>query len=170
MKIDLHNHSKYSDGVLSVKELLNLAKEKKIDIMGLTDHDSVFGVDEAYTYGKEVGVKVLKGMELSTFHKGQTVHIVCYFKNNVIPKELYEFSQNIINTRLQRAHKMINKIKDYYKINIDEDFLFKNSCIVTRGNMYQCILHSNPDIDHTLAQQMISDDSPCYIPASKMKV
>lgn len=34
--------------------------------------------------------------------------------------------------------------------------------------MYQCILHSNPDIDHTLAQQMISDDSPCYIPASKM--
>ena len=63
---------------------------------------------------------------------------------------------------------MINKIKDYYKINIDEDFLFKNSCIVTRGNMYQCILHSNPDIDHTLAQQMISDDSPCYIPASKM--
>ena len=96
MKIDLHNHSKYSDGVLSVKELLNLAKEKKIDIMGLTDHDSVFGVDEAYTYGKEVGVKVLKGMELSTFHKGQTVHIVCYFKNNVIPKELYEFSQNMM--------------------------------------------------------------------------
>ena len=89
MKIDLHNHSKYSDGVLSVKELLNLAKEKKIDIMGLTDHDSVFGVDEAYTYGKEVGVKVLKGMELSTFHKGQTVHIVCYFKNNVIHNELY---------------------------------------------------------------------------------
>ena len=33
MKIDLHNHSKYSDGVLSVKELLNLAKEKKIDII-----------------------------------------------------------------------------------------------------------------------------------------
>lgn len=64
-------------------------------------------------------------MELSTFHKGQTVHIVCYFKNNVIPKELYEFSQNIINTRLQRAHKMINKIKDYYKINIDEDFYLK---------------------------------------------
>ena len=33
MKIDLHNHSKYSDGALSVKELLNIAKEKKIDII-----------------------------------------------------------------------------------------------------------------------------------------
>lgn len=168
MKIDLHNHSKYSDGILTVKELINLAHDKKIDIMGLTDHDSVFGVDEAYSYGKEIGVKVLKGMELSTFHEGQTVHIVCYFKNNIIPKELYDFSQNIIDTRLQRAHRMIDNIKDYYKINIDEDFLFKDACIVTRGNMYQCIIHSNPAIDHSYAQQMISDNSPCYIPASKM--
>lgn len=168
MRIDLHNHSNNSDGLLSVKELLDLAKEKKVDVMGLTDHDSVFGVDEAYAYGKEIGVKVLKGMELSTFYKGQTVHIVCYFRHNIIPSELYDFSKNIVNTRLERAHKMINNIKDYYKINIDEDILFKNSTIITRGNMYQCILKSNPGIEHEYAHQMVSDNSPCYIPASKM--
>lgn len=168
MKIDLHNHSKYSDGLYTVKEVLNFAKENGVTIMGLTDHDSCFGCDEAYLEGEKLGIKVLRGMEVSTFYKGQTVHIVCYFKNNILPKEAYEFSKNIIDTRINRARQMMENIKNYYNINIDFDYLFKDSCIVTRGNMYQCILHSNPGISHEEAHKMVSDNSPCYIPASKL--
>lgn len=168
MKIDLHNHSKYSDGLYTVKEVLNFAKENGVTIMGLTDHDSCFGCDEAYEEGEKIGIKVLKGMEVSTFYKGQTVHIISYFKNNILPKEAYEFSKNIIDTRINRAKKMMENIQNYYNVNIDFDYLFKDSCIVTRGNMYQCILHSNPGIAHEEAHKMVSDDSPCYIPASKL--
>ena len=46
MKIDLHVHSNNSDGTMTVQELIEEAKEKKIDCFALTDHDTVQGIDE----------------------------------------------------------------------------------------------------------------------------
>ena len=47
MKIDLHNHSYCSDGVLSPTEVVRLAKEQECDIFALTDHDTTDGLVEA---------------------------------------------------------------------------------------------------------------------------
>ena len=68
MKIDLHNHTNYSDGVMTPEELLIHAKERNVDIMALTDHDSVFGCEEIEELSKKYGVKIIKGMELSTYY------------------------------------------------------------------------------------------------------
>ena len=167
MKIDLHNHSRYSDGINTVKELVDLAKEKGLDCFALTDHDSVFGVEEAYEYGKTQNLLVLKGVELSTYHKGQTVHIVALFKNNIMPKEMFDFSKSIIDGRINRAKKMMENIERIFGVNIDYDTLFNGATIVTRGNMFRCILSSNPGIDPEKASFMVSDNSPAYIPAGK---
>lgn len=168
MRIDLHNHSKYSDGLYSVKNLIEIAKKQKVDVLALTDHDSVFGVDEAYEIGAQYGIKVLKGMELSTFYKGNTVHIVALFKHNIVPKELYDFSQNIIDIRNNRCIKMMENIRNIYKVKTDMDYLFKDATIITRANMYQCLIHSNPNLTHEEAHQMVSDKSPAYIPSTKL--
>lgn len=167
MKADLHNHTIYSDGIKTCRELVDLAVSKGLDVIALTDHDSVFGVDEAYEYGKTQGLYVLKGMELSTFHKGQTVHIVALFKENVMPKEMYEFSKSIIDGRINRARKMMENIERIFNVNVNYDLLFKNSTIITRGNMFRCILESNPGIDIKDANFMVSNDSPAYIPSGK---
>ena len=53
MKADLHMHSVHSDGTKEVKEILLRAKEKELDIIALTDHDSVEGVAEAIELGNE---------------------------------------------------------------------------------------------------------------------
>ena len=57
LRADLHMHSVYSDGTLSVKKLLDYAKSKRLDIIALTDHDSTEGVAEAISYGKEINIK-----------------------------------------------------------------------------------------------------------------
>ena len=167
MKVDLHNHTLYSDGVKTCKELVDLAIEQGLDVIALTDHDSVFGVDETYEYGKEKGLFVLKGLELSTFHKGQTVHIVALFKENNVPSSMYEFSKSIIDGRINRARKMMENIESIFNVNVNYDILFNNATIITRGNMFRCILESNPGIDIKEANFMVSNDSPAYIPSGK---
>ena len=71
LRADLHMHSVYSDGTLSIKKLLDYAKSKRLDIIAITDHDSTMGVDVAIAYGKEINIKVIPGLELSTSHNGQ---------------------------------------------------------------------------------------------------
>jgi len=61
---DLHTHSYYSDGELSPKELVRLAKKKSILNLALTDHNSVKGVEEAISEGKKIGINVIPGVEV----------------------------------------------------------------------------------------------------------
>ena len=59
--IDLHTHSSHSDGSLSPRQLVQLAKKRRLRAIALTDHDTVGGVEEALIAGKELGVEVVPG-------------------------------------------------------------------------------------------------------------
>ena len=63
--IDLHTHSVNSDGTLTPTELIKLAKEKNLEAVALTDHDTVNGLEEAFAAGKKYGVEVVSGIEFS---------------------------------------------------------------------------------------------------------
>ena len=65
MRADLHTHSTASDGQYTPAELVRLAKERGLEILALTDHDSVNGTDEAVEEGKAVGLQIIRGVELS---------------------------------------------------------------------------------------------------------
>ena len=76
MKVDLHNHSYYSDGVLSPKEVVTLAKEQGCDVFALTDHDTTDGLIEAQQQADKIGLKLIHGVEVSAMWRNMTVHIV----------------------------------------------------------------------------------------------
>lgn len=63
--VDLHTHSTASDGQYSPSELVKLAQERGIEVLAVTDHDNTDGVEEAIEKGKQVGVRVIRGVELS---------------------------------------------------------------------------------------------------------
>lgn len=65
MRVDLHTHSTASDGQYTPAELVHLAKRRGLEVMALTDHDSVNGVEEAIAEGKAVGLRIVQGVELS---------------------------------------------------------------------------------------------------------
>ncbi|MDE7106223.1 MAG: PHP domain-containing protein [Anaeroplasmataceae bacterium] len=135
MKIDLHNHSTYSDGLFTPKQLVDIAKKEGVDCFALTDHDSVFDCDEIQKYAKEAGLFVLSGMELSTEYKGYSVHIVCLFKNNSVPKEVMDFSCKKKEERKIRAIQMMERIRDIYYVKVDIEALLKENEVITRANM-----------------------------------
>jgi len=76
MKIDLHTHSYYSDGVLSPKEIVEKAVNAKCEFLSLTDHDSIAGLSEASKYSKCLNLGFINGVEVSAKFNSQSIHIV----------------------------------------------------------------------------------------------
>lgn len=112
-KGDFHIHSIYSDGKCTPQEIVIISKEKNIDIISLTDHNSTQGIDEAILAGNELGIKVIPGVELSTRYNNSRVHILGYFKDdNYKNGLLVEILKNV------RAHK-ISAVKHLMKNNIN---------------------------------------------------
>ena len=63
---DLHCHTTASDGQYSPREVVRLAAVSGLDIIGITDHDTIQGWEEAERAGREFGIGILRGLELST--------------------------------------------------------------------------------------------------------
>lgn len=169
MKIDLHCHSLYSDGLLSPAELLKLALEQQVDCFALTDHDSVFGCKEILELAQNYPVRVLAGMELSTEFLDESVHIVCLFKDNIVPQELIAFSNEKKQSRKKRAIDMMNNIKKYYGLKIDMDSLIAESEVITRANMAYHIAKLN-GLTLKEAEPYVDKTSLAYIPSTKLSL
>ncbi|MDN5770355.1 MAG: PHP domain-containing protein [Microlunatus sp.] len=78
MRIDLHTHSTVSDGTDTPAELITKAAAAGLDVVALTDHDTVDGLPEALAAGERVGIEVVDGLELSCSRGGQSVHLLAY--------------------------------------------------------------------------------------------
>jgi predicted metal-dependent phosphoesterase TrpH len=76
MKVDLHNHSYFSDGFLSPKEIVRLASEANCDLFSLTDHDTTYGIAEAKDEAHKLGISLVNGVEISAFWRNSAIHIV----------------------------------------------------------------------------------------------
>ncbi len=77
--VDLHTHSNASDGSLTPREVVRLAKDRGLVALALTDHDTIDGLEEAMAAGDEFGVEVIPGVEISAKHPGGSMHILGYF-------------------------------------------------------------------------------------------
>ncbi len=78
MRIDLHTHSRVSDGTDTPTRLVLKALEAGLDVVALTDHDTFDGVPEAVSAGDRVGIRVVPGVEMSTDVAGHSVHLLAY--------------------------------------------------------------------------------------------
>jgi 3',5'-nucleoside bisphosphate phosphatase len=78
MRIDLHTHSSVSDGTDTPAELVRKARVVGLDVVALTDHDTFDGLDEAAAEGERLGIRVVRGMELSCSRQGNSVHVLAY--------------------------------------------------------------------------------------------
>jgi len=76
LSIDLHTHSNRSDGTLSPAELVQRAAAAGIEVLALTDHDTVGGLDEAQSAASATGVRLVPGVEISAAWRAQSIHVL----------------------------------------------------------------------------------------------
>jgi 3',5'-nucleoside bisphosphate phosphatase len=85
--IDLHTHSTASDGLLSPSALVRLAREREVEVLALTDHDTMSGVAEAEAEARRLGVEFIPGVELSVDFPGTSeFHMLGYFLDPAHPE------------------------------------------------------------------------------------
>lgn len=107
---DLHTHSTASDGQYTPGELVALAKKRGLAALALTDHDTVGGLDEAARAGEKLGLRVIRGIELSA-KEYPTFHILGYGFSAEAPG-LTGLCQQMKDGRDERKYRIIEFLRE----------------------------------------------------------
>lgn len=77
-RADLHCHTTCSDGTSSPEEVVKMALELGLSGLSITDHDSIEAYEQALPLAQQIGLKIIPGVEFSSFLEGVSVHILAY--------------------------------------------------------------------------------------------
>ena len=110
MRIDLHAHSAASDGTDPPAEVMRRARAAGLDVIALTDHDTLAGHDEARA-ALPAGLQLVTGMELSARLDGHSVHMLSYLPSGASP-ELAAECEAIREDRVRRARAMVDRLRE----------------------------------------------------------
>ena len=108
-RIDLHTHTTFSDGSFSPTELVDLATQKGLDILAITDHDTTEGLSEALKATQDLSLELIPGIELSSQFQNREMHILGYFINLTDPKFQARL-ENLRSSRIERIHHILTQL------------------------------------------------------------
>lgn len=110
-KIDLHAHTIYSDGTFTPAESVNLALERELTTLAITDHDSTEGLPEAFRAADGTALEIVPGTEFSTVWDGQGVHVLAYWPD-LGHEEFQAELRRLRDDRFTRGERMVGRLRD----------------------------------------------------------
>lgn len=167
MIADLHLHTNRSDGSLTPRAVVSACKALKINVIAITDHDSVGGLDEAIQAGEEKGVKVIPAIEMSSF-SDKEVHILGYnidYKNPLFLQELKVVQER----REMRNLEIIDNLK---RIGINLNYAFMKKGNSTVGRMHIALQMRDKGYVYSVNEafdKYIGFGKQCYVKTSHIK-
>jgi len=167
--IDLHSHTTASDGSLTPTELVRLAVETDLSTLGITDHDTIGGLAEGEAAAREVGLRLVPGIELSVDYRPGQFHLLGYF----IDYRSRPFLDRITYLQDNRANRnvlMVEKMQAAgLPITMDDLLRASGGGQVGRPHMALALVEKGivgsvqEAFDHFLA-----DGKPCHFPKVKL--
>ena len=119
--IDLHSHTDESDGTCSPAELVEEAVRAGVDVLGITDHDTFRGFDQAAPLARQAGIEAVCGIELSTKLNGQSVHLLGYFLGDNGLKNFRTWVLEMQASRRERNVRLAARLRDLgFEITLEE--------------------------------------------------
>ncbi len=115
MLIDLHTHSYVSDGTESPAEVVRAADAAGLDVVALTDHDSMAGLEEAAETAAAIGINFVPGIEVSCTYHGVSVHLLAYWPDPSHP-DIVGMLDKTRTARVDRAREMVALIGADYSL------------------------------------------------------
>lgn len=138
--IDLHTHTRESDGEKTIEELIDLAISKKIKALAITNHDTADGIEKALNYAKDKNIIYIPGIELDTKVENGQMHILGLFINPE-QEDLSEILENIRAERVVRNNRFIEEFnKMGFDINIEELKEVSNGNIIAKPHFAKVFL------------------------------
>jgi predicted metal-dependent phosphoesterase TrpH len=178
---DLHNHSRASDGDFSPGQLVIRAKELGLGAVAITDHDTLKGIEPGLEAGRQAGIQVIPGVEVSVrfcrpFFTG-TLHLLCYFSEERLSDHGFvdAFETLLSNGRGERlVRERIARINDVFGPAgktplLTRDLKFQDiagfSSNASRRHFALALSERLGIADKNRIHQIIGNDSPAYLPS-----
>ncbi len=162
--VDLQLHSTRSDGTDSPAELIDIAAQLGVQVLAVTDHDSVLGVDEAMAAATGKGIRVIPALEFSTLNQRQRdlldINILAYGIRHTDP-ELLATVRRVIDSRVEQKILQVERLQSYgVDVPVDE-VLADAGGVPGRVHIARIALLRNPDkftsINDVFAQYLATD-------------
>lgn len=109
MIYDLHSHSTASDGILTPSELVQRALDHQVEMLALTDHDTLAGIAEAKAFAQNKPIRFISGVEISILWEGKSIHLAALNVDETHPA-LVELMSRQQQLRDQRAVEIGEKL------------------------------------------------------------
>lgn len=165
MRIDLHTHSTASDGTDSPSQLIQAAADWGLDVVALTDHDTVAGWAEAAAQAGESAIEFVPGAEVSCQAGGISLHLLAYLfdaDNEPLRAELARTRDD----RIPRAQAMVRLLAEAGHPIAWEDVLAQagEAATVGRPHIADALVAAGVVPNRTLAfERLLHSRSPYYL-------
>lgn len=133
MSVDLHCHTRLSDGSLGIEEIITFALKKGLSTIAITDHDCLAGTVRSKVIGARHGLQVIPGVEFSSTCEeiGKNLHILCYLPDS--PDMLEGLCKRNSQSRKRASHFMM--LQTAKRFNIPTEFIAK--CATGSTNLFK---------------------------------
>ena len=170
MTLDLHLHSTVSDGRLAPSDLVRFAQQHGVTTMALSDHDATDGVSIAQDVGRELGMRIIPAIELSTDLPGASIHILGLFLDHTDPT-FQETIRGFRDARLERAEQMVQALTSIgAPIRLERVFEIAGEGSVGRPHVAQALLEAGhiQTIDEAF-ERFIGRGGPAYFEGFRLE-
>lgn len=137
--VDLHTHSMASDGQYAPEEVVRRGKERGLEVLALTDHDTLDGVEAAVKAGEALDVRVLRGIEIGAAEY-ESLHILGY---NISPKSsaLTELCEKFKAGRDERKFRILDYLRENgFELTLEEVEAIAGGNIIGRPHFAQAMV------------------------------
>lgn len=165
-KIDLHMHSCFSDdGEFTPEEIIDRAMRNNVEIISISDHNSVKAVEGALNYSKYKDIKVIPGIEIDCTFNDINIHLLGY-NINYKEKDFYNIEEDILNQERNASMEKIRLIKEHTGLNIFEEEVLKRSSngVVTGELIAEVLLEDNENRKSTILKPYLEGGSRSDMP------
>lgn len=168
MRIDLHLHSTYSDGLLTYDELLNIAKENDVSKISITDHDTIINLKNYKSLEKNYGIEIIPGIEISSNRK--KVHILGYDI-----KDFDKIERILVNLKIENEERNKESIDILRNHGVDIDVdrvksMSRNKIITYRDIIEYLYIKQYVQNKHDAFKKYIGSGAFAYVPSREMSV
>jgi hypothetical protein len=163
-RLELHAHTHFSDGALSPEQLVDLAVERGLFALAVTDHDSVEGIAPAIAAALD-RLELVPGIEISSTFEGQDLHILGYFvdpESAMLRERLARFRDE----RRQRALAVVARLAELgAPVSADEVFASAGPGVVGRPHVAQALVRAGHVMTIELAfQKYLGPRGSAFVP------
>jgi predicted metal-dependent phosphoesterase TrpH len=169
-EIDLHMHSTASDGALAPAQVVAAAHAARLSAIALTDHDTMQGLDEAVSAGEALGVRVIRGVELSAHDGPDEIHVLALHVSR--PGPLEQSLAGFRAAREQRAHHIVEQLNTLgVPVTIDAVISEAAGGAIGRPHVARAMIKAGSVRDLREAfDRYLASGRPAYVPKARLEI